>query len=129
MEYPKPDRSDFTPNLEKADIDDVLDLGFGEGVMSDGRPFRVECWAHHGATLLTFFFSSADLDHVSDNDLLRLLSSEGLLQPIDGREPDVRGERVTDAAGNYLWSVNVMIGDDEGVRMRDTHPLQRYKTE
>lgn len=126
MAYPKPDRSDFRPNLEKADIDDVLDLGLGEGVMSDGRPFRVECWAQHGATLLTFFFSAVDMDGAGDDELLCRLLAEGLLQIVRNREPLVRAERVVDVAGNELWSVNVVIGGDEGIRMRDCHPLQRY---
>ena len=126
MEHPKPDRSEFVPNLEKADMDDVLDLGWGEGKLRDGRLFRIECWAQHGATLLTWFFSVLGLEACSDTDLLNLLVAEGLLEAAEGREPGIRAERITDTAGNNLWSVNVVIGDDDGIRMRDRHPLQRY---
>ena len=126
MDYAKPDRSDFVPTLEKEDMDDALDLGWGEGKLSDGRSFRIECWAQHGATVLTWFFSVHGLEECQDADLLRLLMAEGLLESVEGQDPAVQSKRITDASNNDLWSFDVVIGDDEGVRMRDRHPLQRY---
>lgn len=40
--YPKPNRSDFKPNLKRTHKNDVLDIGWNEGVLSDGRPYRRE---------------------------------------------------------------------------------------
>jgi hypothetical protein len=36
------DRPDFTPNLDKRDQDDTLDLIVASGFFKDGRAFRVE---------------------------------------------------------------------------------------
>lgn len=40
MNYPAPYRSSHTPNFVKTPENDVLDLCWAEGVLSDGRPFR-----------------------------------------------------------------------------------------
>ena len=36
LKYPRPDRSDFRPNFEKTLENDVLDIGWAEGILSDG---------------------------------------------------------------------------------------------
>jgi hypothetical protein len=33
------------PNIEKNPENDVLDIGWAEGNLSDGWPYRMECWA------------------------------------------------------------------------------------
>jgi len=35
--YPKPDRSDQTPNFVKSAENDAIDIGWNEGNLSDGR--------------------------------------------------------------------------------------------
>jgi hypothetical protein len=45
MTAPKPDRSNSPPNLVKTDENPNLDLGWNEGFLTDGRPYRAEYWA------------------------------------------------------------------------------------
>ena len=52
--YPKPNRSDQKQNFVKTADDEALDIGWNEGFLSDGRPYRVECWAENHITMLTF---------------------------------------------------------------------------
>lgn len=41
----------------------MKNIGFAQGVFSDGRPFHAESWATDGATHLTFFFSNIDIEN------------------------------------------------------------------
>lgn len=60
IKFPVPDRSDQTLSYVKSE-DGQLDLGWNEGLMSDGRPFRMEMWATDGISMLTVFFSSSGI--------------------------------------------------------------------
>ena len=53
--YPKSNRSNQTQNYVKSEENTVLDIGWNEGILSDGRPYRAECWAEDQVTMLTFF--------------------------------------------------------------------------
>ena len=55
--FPYPDRSQQRVRLER-DADGVMDIGWCEGLLSDGRPFRVEMWAQDQVSCLTIFFSA-----------------------------------------------------------------------
>jgi hypothetical protein len=53
--FPIPDRSKQPVRAEK-DEDGVVDIGWCDGVLSDGRPFRAEMWAQDQVSCLTIFF-------------------------------------------------------------------------
>ena len=55
--FPKVDRSNFTPNFTKSPENDAVDIGWSEGNLSDGRPYRLECWAQDQITNITIFVS------------------------------------------------------------------------
>lgn len=101
---PKPDRSDQTPNFSRSEENEAIDLSWGEGFLSDGRPYRVEHWAESQVTMLTFFFSTAMSD-----------------------DPPVEIMLTTNAGGNDMWSVNVVIGTEDEIHARDLAPLRRLK--
>jgi hypothetical protein len=69
--YPKPDRSDYKPTRTKTAEDHSLDIGWDEGFLTDGRPYRVECWAEEGVTMLTYFFSTRGLETYSNEHRAR----------------------------------------------------------
>jgi hypothetical protein len=110
--YPKPDRSRFTPNRVKTEANDTLDIGWAEGVMGDGRPWRAEAWCQDQVTFLTFFFSSLGLEQATDADLTALLKAENLVTFVD-EDGDAGGRLVRDDAGQEVWEVGVVVGDDE----------------
>lgn len=76
--YPKPDRSDQIRNLSKG-ADGVIDIGWCDGVMSDGRPFLAEMRAQDGISMLTIFFSSDGIDHLTSDQLKDLVAKEGIV--------------------------------------------------
>lgn len=110
--YPKPDRSRFTPNRVKTEANDTLDIGWAEGVMRDGRPWRAEAWCQDQVTFLTFFFSSRGLEQATDADLTALLKAEDLVTFVD-ESGAAEGRLTQDDAGQDIWEVVVVVGDDE----------------
>jgi hypothetical protein len=123
--YPKPDRSDYKPTRTKTAEDPSLDIGWDEGFLTDGRPYRVECWAEEGITMLTYFFSTRGLETYSNEQFASFLEAESLVQFLDGRRY-VSAMPVTDAAGNDMWSVNVVVGDEDDTYIHDKTNLRSY---
>ena len=122
--YYAPDRSDQIRNFSKAEGDD-LDIGWNDGVLSDGRPYRVEGWAADQITLLTFFFSTAQIETYTDAQFIKLLEDEGLIE-FSSDQKYVAGEIVEDASGNQMWSVNVVIADENNEFTKDSVSLKPY---
>jgi hypothetical protein len=122
--YHAPDRSDQIRNLSKAEGDD-LDIGWNDGVLSDGRPYRAESWAADQISLLTFFFSTSQIETYTDAQFIKLLEDEGLIE-FSSDERYVAGEIVEDASGNQMWSVNVVIADENNEFTKDSVSLKPY---
>ena len=70
--YPKVDRS----KIDFSDSDEI-NIGYAEGILSDGRPYRLECWAVDQITNLTIFISSIGINHYSSANVLDYLEAEG----------------------------------------------------
>jgi len=123
--YPKPDRSNYKPKFSKRD-DEQVDLGWNEGFLSDGRPYRLEAWAWEHITMVTYFFSTKGLENYTDKMFAELLTKEGLIEILSERIP-VTSDIITDASGNKMWSVNVTIATENEHYTRDLKPLRAYK--
>lgn len=119
--YPTPDRSNFVPNAD----DDVKDIGWAVGVFSDGRPWRCEAWAQDQVTMLTIFFSSLDLEDERGDGFATLLEREGMVTFGEGQR-FVSAVELEDACGAPMWSVNVVVGDDDATYATDHIRLLPY---
>ena len=127
IKYPKIDRSDFIPEWHR-------DAGYGEGTLKDGRPYRAECWFEVNLTCLTCFLPTVGIENYSAEDFKKLVVSEGLISFDDenflssGYSGDnVEAKKVTDASGNEMWSITVIIGDDDGTYADNLFKMKRYK--
>jgi hypothetical protein len=109
--FPKPDRSTFQPNPRKSDENAELDIGWGEGEISDRRPYRVEFWAKDQDSLLTFFFSIIGLEEISKDDFPDFLVKEGLIKFIGRKSAGT--VRILDSSKNEMWSVTVRLKDKD----------------
>ncbi len=107
--YPKPDRS----NRVKRNGNDAFDVGWNEGALVDGRPFRSEYWVEKGVSKLTIFLPVAGIEGLSGEELTALLEREGVLEFASGAPRDVTAEKAVDAAGNEVWALNVVLGADD----------------
>ena len=119
--YHRPDRSDYVPVLEKNPQNDPIDIGWFEGRLRDGRPYRVECWEQAELRVATVFLSMEGLEHLTQVDLKSLLSDEGVFEYVG--PGSVAASQYTDAVGRLVWSVSVILA--EGGR---THARERFKT-
>ena len=113
MLHRKPDRSNITPNFEKSEERPMLDIGWNEGILSDGRPYRMEYWAEDQVSSVTFFMSTAGFENYSNAQFADLLEREQLLRYHVGRRRSASCMPFTDASGNSMWSINVVFADDE----------------
>jgi hypothetical protein len=125
QQYPKPDRSDIKPNFSKTPENEAIDIAWQEGVLSDGRPYRAEYWCQDQISMVTFFLSAIGLENATNEDFNRLLETENLNKFKPGRSY-VEARRFTDPSGNALWSINVMVGDDENTYVESGVPLNPY---
>lgn len=128
MILPKPDRSDLAPNRVKTADNSAVDVGWNEGVLSDGRPFRVEAWSEDGVTTMTYFLARTGLEGLSGEAAAHLLEREGLLTFRSGVKRSAYPVPVLDASGHELWSLNVVIGDEDGTFAEDHVPLRPYES-
>lgn len=103
-----------------------MDLAWAEGVFRDGRPYRKEFWAQDQLSLLTFFFSSAGLEGLDDNQLGQLLVREGLIQ-FNSEERYCAGLPLVDDSGNDMWSVNIVVGNEDKVYVEDRRDMSPYE--
>jgi hypothetical protein len=126
--FPAPDRSRQTVHRSR-DEDGVVDIRWCDGVMSDGRPFRAELWAQDGVTMLTFFFSSDGIAAVDKDHLGKLVVDEGLVSfKPDGRRM-IEARPIADDAGSQMWSVNVVVGDEDESHLAGSAPLWPYRSD
>ncbi len=123
--YPKPDRSNYTPH-GKTQEDASFDIGWDEGFLSDGRQYRVECWAEDGMTVLTYFFSTGGLENMTDAQFADFLEREDLIR-YPGEKSDAEAMPLTGASGNDMWSVSVVVGIDRETYVEDHSKLRPYR--
>ncbi len=124
--YPEPDRSNHKPNLDATPDKDYVDIGWTDGILSDGRPFRVEYWCWDEVSILTYFMSTRGIEHVTDNYFRELLVDEGLLS-FSSDKPTLKSKKIKDASGNEMWSINVAVGNQEELFIRETLFIKRYR--
>jgi hypothetical protein len=72
----------------------------------------MECWAQDQATYLQIFFSSIGLEELDRDAVQRFLERERLVRFLSD-DRYAAGQRVSDASGNRMWELNVVIGDEE----------------
>lgn len=124
--YPKPDRSKLVPNFVKTADNDVLDIGWAEGSLSDGRPYRAEYWAQDQIGMVTFFFSVKNIESHTDAMFQDLLVKEGLVE-FPQAKVHLSARSLLDWSGNRVWSVNVVLDAEDGVFARVRFPFNRFE--
>ncbi len=75
--------------------------------------------------MVTFHFSTIDLENLTKEDFEKLLAAENLVRFKPG-ERYLAFKKRLDPSGNELWSVNVVVGDDEETFVEDTILFKAY---
>ena len=124
--YPRPDRSGFKTHFEHTPDNGVLDIGWQEGIFSDGRPYRAEYWVEDHVSVLTFFLSTRGLENYSNEDFVRLLEREVSLKFKSSQQTYLDAAKFVDPSGNEMWTVNLVVGDEDETFIEGGPPLNRY---
>jgi hypothetical protein len=122
IKFPIPDRSDQVVTGEK-DEDGILDIGWCEGVMSDGRPFRMESWAQDGISMITIFFSDSGISELDSEQIKSLLLREGFVSFYEGAAQHVSSNTIVDPSGNTMWSTSIVVGDEDQTYASGSLPI------
>jgi hypothetical protein len=123
--FPIPDRTK-QPVLSRKDEDGVIDIGWCEGVLSDGRAFRAEMWAQDQVSSLTMFFSSIGLEDLDPEAMKRFVEQEGLVSFRSGGLGGFMAGLYIDDGGNQVWSVNIVVGADDETYIGNSVPIFPY---
>lgn len=118
------DRSQFVPNRAKSPDNDVLDIALSEGQLRDGRPYRAELWAQDQVTCITMFIPRADGEVLDRPASAQLLEDEGLVR--FGPKRHCSAMPTEDDAGRPVWSINMVVGDDEETFLEDSFRFVPY---
>jgi hypothetical protein len=125
MPYPQVDRSDLVPNFDGRAGDDVVDVGWAEGQLDDGRPYRLECWALAGSTGVTVLMSDEGLEASSPLEVNALLEASGVITNYVPQEISLH--RFVDPSGTSCVSISYVIADEGDEFFAEAHPpLQPY---
>jgi hypothetical protein len=120
--FPLPNRTSSRPSFVRTAEDPHLDLGWDEGIFTDGRPYRAEVWAEDGATYLTFFFAAEGLESFNTASLRSYLEKEQMVKFLREDAVFIGANRIMDDASVEVWSVTVVVGDEDGTFIEDgTH--------
>ena len=102
MDYPNiiRDALDFTSDTE------VCNIGYNEGTLEDGRPYRVEVWSSYGITNATIFISILDLENASEKAIKKMLIDNKI---IELEKDEILITEVEDTEENIFLSINVPL--------------------
>lgn len=108
MSYPRPDRSNFKPSDEP----DEAELGYYEGILADGRPFRAEIWWWDGITGVTYIFSKKGLEKTTEDHVFALLERSDETQKFPTESLGHAGGLIEtkDAQGQPMWNFSFNLG-------------------
>ena len=130
IKYPHPH---FRPQAEYSDeIDEEgaidSDVGYLEGVFSDERPYRVECWAIDDVRMATIYFSDRNLKKMTKEDLANYLEAEKLVVWLQ-HQKSLHCKHVKDEIDISMWAVNIKLKDEQGSYAEITGKLKLYDEE
>ena len=125
--YNAPCRVGYVPSPYEPDEDGVMDVGYKNGVFSDGRPYRLECWRMEEMLMLTVLFSSQGLSAYSRADMPLLLEGEEILRFVGTGKPKLQAAQTTDDVGQNMWALNLMLANNKGTYAELLVQLHSYR--
>ena len=117
--YPKIVREtiDFTSDTE------ICNIGYYEGIFTDGRPVRVEVWSSHNVTNATVFFSIIGLEEKSEQEVKNLLIKNEI---IELREDNAYVTEYEDSNENIFIAINIALEEHGNIINKCLVPLKDY---
>ena len=123
--FPIPDRTS-QPVRSMKDEDGMIDIGWCEGILSDGHAFRAELWAQDQISSLTLFFSTIGLETLEQDAMKHFVEKEGLVTFKKSGPNYCQAALFRDDGGNQVWSVNMVVGDEDETFIDNSIPIFPY---
>lgn len=120
-----PTRIDYEASPLEPGEDGVRDIGYAVGVLSDGRPYRVECWCMEDLVMATIMFSRKGLETWDRANMILLSEFESLVKFVE-KTPRLQAAKTTDDADNEVWAINVMLRKDNHIYAELCMDLKAY---
>lgn len=124
VKYPSIDRTNYQVCKVK-NGDGILDIGWTEGRLTDGRPYRAELWAQDQVTVLTVFFSALGLEDFDTAALSSLIETHGVVS-FGSLIAPISVSLFQDGKENTFWSVNIAVGDEESTFIKSSATIYSY---
>ena len=96
--------------------------GAASGVMSDGRPFRLDVWNRGEVWMFMFHFSSLGIETLDATALAALLEREALVK-IHDRGMKWLSAHTRDARGHLMHGVGTVSRDQRGTSVEILIPI------
>jgi hypothetical protein len=100
--------------------DDVFDIGWAEGVLRDGRPYRLECWGLAGSTGVTVFVASEGIEAFGAEVVNALLEASRVITTLNAQELSLH--HFIDPAGTPCVSISYIVADEDDDYCVKAHP-------
>jgi hypothetical protein len=94
--------------------------------MSDGRPYRAECWAQDQVTCLSIMFSIQGYESATKEEIADALEIEGIAR-FNSPKRFIALNPLVDGSGNQLLVANVVVGDEDGTYITDNLSLLKWQ--
>lgn len=107
LPLPKRDSEDISNKGIKEDQSQKI--GFKEGRLSNGYPFRLECAVYKQSKILSVFVSKNGLTEVSGSDMDYYLRSQNIYEVYEGN-PEIY--TYIDKNENEFWRIDVLLETD-----------------
>lgn len=124
--FPAPNRKNYIPAIYEPDEDGVMDVGYTVGKLTDGRPYRIECWRMDELMMCTIFFSSMGIEYLSKVGMGYFMEIENIID-FKNKKRMLQSHITTDDGGNAVWAVNVTLANPKGVHAKIVGSLRSYR--
>ena len=114
--------------------DPWYNIGWDAGLAEGNRPYFLIGWATCGITILTYYLSTEGIREYGTAELLAMLVKAKLVRILDPERASTSVMVFTDASGNEFFSINIVLGDEEGTyvgggKVFPFGPLNRFNRE
>ena len=123
--FEKPDRSEYQPSPYEPNDDGVMDVGYQKGILSDGRPYQLECWRMDEMLMATLIFSDEGLTAYRREDMLCLVMAEEIVS-FTGSKYFLQYGHLVDDAEQSMWAINIMLANAKGTYGQLNIKINRY---
>ena len=91
-----------------------IDLGYFEGALANGRPYRAEVWTEYGLASVTCFCERREDEVLSKLEAADLLEGSGLIFFESEARRSAYPVAISDSVGMPCWSINAILWDGGG---------------